>query len=147
MACACVLLAVKVENQHHTLEHIVRVAHRFTNKHRPTLHVTSEEYCQLRVKVIAGEQQLLNTFDFNTRVDLPQTHIKTIFTLLPPDAVNLYRSACNLTNCFIQMSTVVLLYSATTIACVCIYLNNHWAGIEIPIGYITRRQAVVSLCG
>ncbi|KAK2713461.1 hypothetical protein QYM36_009360 [Artemia franciscana] len=131
IAASAIFLAAKVEEQPRKLDHVVKVAHKLTNREQPSLEPKSEVYNDAANKLVMHENILLQTLGFDAVIDHPHTHVVKCCQYVRASKDLAQTSYFMATNS-LHLTTMCLQYSPTVVACVCIHIVSKWTNIQIP---------------
>jgi len=129
ISSACVFLAGKVEEKPKKLDEVLKVCHYVLYKKK--LENRTQEYIKESEKLQRNETLLLQTLDFEYKIEHPHPHIINITAFLKADRQFSHMAYFMATNS-LYLTPFCILYKPVVVAAMCIYLSIKWSRLELP---------------
>merc|ERR1739838_978332 len=128
ISSACVFLAGKVEEKPKKLDEVLKVCHYVLYKKK--LENRTQEYFKESEKLQRNETLLLQTLDFEYKIEHPHPHIINITAFLKADRQFSHMAYFMATNS-LYLTPFCILYKPVVVAAMCIYLSMKWTSMQL----------------
>jgi len=129
ISSACVFFASKVEEQPKKLDELLKVCYYALYKKK--LENRTTEYFKESEKLKRNENLLLQTLDFEYKIEHPHPHIINITSFLNADRQFSHMAYFMASNS-LYLTPFCVLYKPVVVAAMCIYLSIKWSRLELP---------------